>query len=139
MSETGSALRATSDALLADLQVLESLEREKRQLTPGHPRLLELAAEVEEIAHRLLGRTVRQRELSAAAHEQTEVAHDTGPRASIDGTVREIHLILADWRDAERRGGEAEPGSAEEATARAHAERLRKEYRQAHELASRRR
>jgi len=138
VTETGSALRATSDALLADLDALESLEREKRELEPGHPRLLELASDVEDIARRLLGQTARQRELSVVAQQLVSAGHRAAPTRSIDRTCREIRLILADWRDAERRAAEAEPGTGEAAEAAARVEHLREEYRQAHEIAVRR-
>src|SRR4029079_19164150 len=48
--DTGQALRATSDALLRDLEVLATIEEEKRSLEPGDPRLVQLAARIEEIA-----------------------------------------------------------------------------------------
>ncbi len=139
MSETGRALRATSDALLADLEALEVLEREKRELASGHPRLLQLAAEVEEIAGRLVGQTVRQRGLSADAQGMIASGHGDAPTTSIARTAREIHLILADWRTAERRAADTEPGSAAALEARAHVDLLRAEYRDAHEAARLRR
>ncbi len=137
MSETGMALRATSDALLAELEALEALEREKRDLDPGHPRLPNLAAGVEEIARRLLGTTVRQRELTVAAQKMVAAGDLAAPDASIERTTRAIHLILADWRDAERRAAHAEPDTAEAAEAMAQVDQLREEYRQAHDAARR--
>ena len=138
MSETGSALRATSDALLADLQALEELERQKRELEPDDPKMLETARRVETIARRLLGQSVRQRELSAVASDLAATGHPETPR-SIEATPREIHQILADWRDAERRARDAEPGSHEAQTAEADLARFRDEYRSAHESARRKR
>jgi hypothetical protein len=139
VSETGSALRATSDALMADLETLESLEEQKRQLPPGDPQLLELATAVEEIARRLLGKSVRQRELSAVAQQLARAGSRAAPGTSIADTPREIHLILSDWRDAERRARAAEPGSAEALAAEDDLDRFREEYRSAHEAASTRR
>lgn len=136
MSDTASALRATSDALLADLEALEALENEKRELAPGDDRLVALAGEVEEIARRVLGRSVQQRELSAVAHAKVEANAPGAPTMPIAETPREIHLILADWRAAERRAQEAAPGSAEAVAAQAEAERLREEYRTAQQRAA---
>jgi hypothetical protein len=122
---------------MRDLGQLEELEREKRELPADDPRLVQIAADVETIALRVLGSTVRQRELAEDARERTgdSPPADEGPA----DVPREIHVILAEWRDAERRATEARPGSAEIAAAAAEVERLRAEYRNAHEDAIRRR
>ena len=133
--ETGNALRETSDALLRDLDVLVAIEEEKRTLEPGHARLVELAARIEEIAQRVLAGTVRQRELTEVAHAQVAAGVPGAPDAAIDDIPRPIQAILSDWREAERRAGAAEPGSAEAAEAAALVSRLREEYRRAHEAA----
>jgi hypothetical protein len=138
LSETGSALRATSDALLRDLERLAALEQEKRELSPDDPRMVEVAAQVESLALAVLGSTVRQRELTERV--TTPVARAPGgPAESIAATPREIHVILAGWRDAERRASEAIPGSADAANAELEIDNLREEYRRAHEEAIRRR
>ena len=139
MADTGSALRATSDALMRDLETLESLEQQKRNMTPDDPRLVQVAADVEALALRVLGTTVRQRELAEVAHEVVENGSPDAPTHPIAGTPREIHVILAEWRDAERRASEASPHSADAAAAEAEVDRLRAEYRHAHEDAIRRR
>ncbi len=138
MSETGSALRATSDALLADLEALETLEREKRGLRPGDPRVVQLAEAVEQLARRLLGKSVTQRELSAVAKDLAEHRSRDAP-SSIEDTRREIHVILADWREAERQAGETAPGSPERVASDIRIQSLREEYRSAHDAAKRRR
>jgi hypothetical protein len=135
--ETGNALRETSDALLRDLDVLVTIEEEKRSLEPGDPRLVELAARIEEIAARILAATTRQHDLTREINHQVDAGSPDAPDASIDETVRPIQAILADWRDAERRAIAAEPGSAEAAEANALVDRLREEYRRAHDVASR--
>lgn len=135
MSDTGSALRATSDALMADLQTLEDLERQKRELDPDDPQLVETAKRVETIARRLLGQSVRQRELTSVIREMTDSGDPRAPERSIEQTPREIHQILADWRAAERRARDAEPGSAAAEAAAADLDRFREEYRSAHENA----
>src|SRR5687768_4699974 len=113
VSETASALRATSDALLADLEALEELERKKRELEPDDPQLVDAARKVETIARRLLGQSVRQRELTAVVTDLVQAGHPEAPQHSIEATPREIHQILAEWRDAERRSQDAAPGSAQ--------------------------
>jgi hypothetical protein len=137
--ETGNALRETSDALLRDLDVLVTIEEEKRSLEPGDPRLVELAARIEEIAKRVLEGTTRQHDLTKVVNAQVEAGSSGAPDSSIEETVRPIQAVLADWRDAERRAAVAEPGSAEEAEANALVDRLREEYRRAHEAASKQR
>lgn len=135
--ETGNALRETSDALLRDLDVLVRIEEEKRSLEPGDPRLIDLAARVEQIAARVLDGTARQHALTRAAHAQVVAGSPDAPDAPIEETTRPIQAVLADWRDAERRSAAAEEGSAEALEARALVDRLRGEYRRAHEAATR--
>lgn len=135
--ETGHALRETSDALLRDLDVLVTIEEEKRSLEPGDPRLVELAERIEEIARRVLVGSTRQHALTRTINAEVEAGSARAPEASIDETPRSIQAILADWREAERRAIAADSGSAEAAEANALVDRLREEYRQAHEAATR--
>ena len=135
--DTGNALRETSDALLRDLDVLVTIEEEKRSLEPGDPRLVELAERIEEIARRVLAGTTRQHDLTRVVNAQVEAGSPDAPEGTIDETVRPVQAVLSDWRDAERRAAAAEPGSAEEAESRALVDRLRAEYRRALDQASR--
>jgi hypothetical protein len=135
MGDTGQALRETSDALLRDLEVLSTIEEEKRGLEPGDPRLVQLAARIEEIARRVLVGSVRQRQLTEVVVTQVETGSPEAPDAPIEDTPRPMQTILADWRDAERRAAAAAEGSAEAAEADALVRRLRDEYRRAHEAA----
>ncbi|MFL5680039.1 MAG: hypothetical protein ACJ77B_05505 [Chloroflexota bacterium] len=139
MAETGSALRATSDALLRDLERLSELEQRKREMSPDDEHLVDVAAEVESIALRVLGGTIRQRELTERERELVAAGSPAAPTDSIAHTPREIHVILAEWRDAERRASESPAGSPEAAAAELEIDRLRSEYRHAHENALRRR
>ena len=139
MSETASALRATSDALIHDLERLALLEREKREMKPEDPLLVDLAAEVEQLALRVLGQSVRQRELTENARELIEAESADAPDRTIAATPREIHTILAEWREAERKAMEAGADSAAGRAAKQDIDRLRAEYRDAHEDAKRRR
>jgi hypothetical protein len=59
------------------------------------------------------------------------------PTATIDETARPIPAIITEWREAERRATEAEPGSAEAAEAQALVDALRAEYRRAYDAARR--
>jgi hypothetical protein len=135
MSQAGKALRATSDALLRDLEAVSTLESEKRRLPPDSPRLVELAEEIEAIAGRLLASTVRQRELAEHVEGLVEEVHPDVPPTSIEATPREIHVILTEWRDLERAAAQATPGSPEAKAAADRAEELREEYGHAHEAA----
>ncbi len=137
--ETGNALRETSDALLRDLDVLVAIEEEKRTLEPGDPRLVELAERIEEIARRVLDSTNRQHQLTRAVNAQVDRGSPDAPETTIDETPRPIQAVLADWREAERRAAAAAPGSAEASEAEALVDRLRGEYRRAHEAAARER
>ena len=131
MEDTAADLRATSDALMRDLEVLAAIEDEKRTLSPGDLRLVELAKRVEDVARRVLTSTVRQRKLTEVGHEQVEADTTGAPVASIDETPRAIADILTEWRAAERRAADAEPGSAEAAEAQALSDHHREEYRRA--------
>jgi hypothetical protein len=135
--DTAEALRATSDALLRDLDVLVTIEEQKRTLEPGDPLLVELASRVEEIARRVLHGTTRQHELTRAVDAQIRAGAADAPDAPIEEIARPIQAVLADWRDAERRAVAAEPGSADALEANALVDRLRDEYRRAHEAALR--
>jgi hypothetical protein len=128
---TADALRQTSDALLRDLDVLVTIEEEKRTLDPGDPRLVELAQRIDEIAQRVLSGAGRQRDLTKVANAQVAAGSPTAPDAPIDDTPRSIPAILGEWRDAERRAAAAAPGTAEDAEASALVNRLREEYRRA--------
>ena len=132
-------LRAKSDALLDDLAMLADLEQEKRTQTPDSPRLVELAKEIERLSARVLGASRQQRHLSEHVFDLAHADNAPLRLPSIEETPREIHLILAEWRDAERRAAEASPGSREERNARADIDRLRTEYGAAHEFARHRR
>lgn len=135
MPDTGHALRETSDALLRDLEALSILEDEKRQIAPGDPRLVDLATQIEQIAGRVLLTSARERELTVRIQEAAEAGSPAAPDSSIDETPRSISAILADWREAERRLEAAADGTAEAREAEVMVDRLRDEYRQAHEAA----
>jgi hypothetical protein len=137
MPDTGAALREASDALLKDLEALAELEEVKRVIEPGDPRLVELAGTIEELAERVLASSARQRALSLEAHAQVEFGMPEAPSRPIEDTPRAISTILAEWREAERRAQAAAADSDEAAEAEQDVDRLKAEYRRAHEEAIR--
>ena len=137
MQDTGEALREASDALIRDLEALSDLEAAKREIVPGDPRLIELAGTIEALAERVLASSARQRELTLEANDLVDLGLPDAPSRTIEETPRAIATILADWREAERAARAATPGSAEAAEADRAIDRLKKEYREAHEEATR--
>jgi hypothetical protein len=137
MPGTGDALRRTSDTLLRDLEALLELEEEKRTIDPGDPRLVDLASQIEQIAKRVLASSTSQRAQTQLIHALTETGSPAAPDATIEETPRSMEAILAAWRQAERQLDAAEPGSAEATEAQVLVDRLREEYRRAHEEATR--
>jgi hypothetical protein len=135
LTSTGQALRATSDTLLADLEHLTALERDKRHLIPGDPRTAELSAEIEKLAEQVLRGSTEERVLSEEAAVEVVVEGPHAPNRPIeDVPPRSPHVVLEAWREAERRAKDAIPGSPEAAALGVEIERLRLEYRRAHEL-----
>ena len=137
MPDTTQELREASDALLRDLEALGELEEEKRTLPAGDPKTVDLSRQIEEIAGRVLARTTRQRTLTTELQEQAEAGGSSAPGLSINETRRSIATILDEWRQAERRMQMSDPGSAEHEEAIILVERLRLEYRRAHDEARR--
>jgi hypothetical protein len=137
MPGTGDALRRTSDTLLRDLEALLELEEEKRTIDPGDPRLVDLASQIEQIATRVLASSTSQRAQTQLIHALTEADSPAAPDTTIDNTPRSMEAILAAWRQAERQLDAAEPESAEATEAQILIDRLREEYRRAHEEAIR--
>ena len=128
MTSTSDALRSPSDALLRDLEVVGTLEEQKRTIEPGDPRLADLSTQIEEIAGRVLSGSRRQRELSETASDLVREGAHEAPRTSIDATPRHPSTILSEWREAERRLSAADPASAEWTEAEALVDLLREEY-----------
>ncbi len=137
-SPTSAALRGASDTLLAALDELHRLEVLKRHEQPGTDQFVELARQIRDLATEVLIASSSQEHLAEAAAAVADVAPATaGSMPTIVETKpsREVHLVLAEWRDAERRLGAAEPGTEEAIRAEDDVRRLRLEYRAAHEAA----
>jgi hypothetical protein len=133
-------LPAVSDALLANLDRLRALELEKRNLPVGSPRLIELATEIESLAAAVLGSSDMQVDLAKEAVKEAK-AGVIDPDTTIEemgSAPRELHVVLEEWRDAERRLGEVGGETPEALRLRADIEVLRDEYRRAHDAAARR-
>jgi hypothetical protein len=75
VSELENDLRATAEDIAADAARLTAIEDEKARLGTDDPRLLELSAESEAIARRLVPKTAAERELA------TEAVATDGPTA----------------------------------------------------------
>lgn len=67
MSDLERDLRATAEDVAADAARIQEIEEEKTRLDPSDPRVVELSAESERIAQRLLPKTAAERELADAA------------------------------------------------------------------------
>jgi hypothetical protein len=125
-----SELRSASDHLLDELNRLAELEGAKRDATPGTPEFVELSRKVEAMAAQILGYSRRQTDLATA----TEVMVDQGVAGVPSTPIAEIrpardpNLILAEWRDAERRHAQLEAGSPEAGRLREQIDDLREEY-----------
>jgi hypothetical protein len=122
-------LRRASDTLLVRLARLRELELQKRDLAPGSAEQLRVTREVEGLAKEVFGAAGRETVLA----EQVAVTRKTNLRPISLIPPRDIPMILAEWRDAERLLAAEVPGTVEWETARADVERLRDEYRRAHE------
>jgi hypothetical protein len=129
VSDTSIRLRATSDALLRDLDALGALEEEKRTVPPSDPRLTDLADRIRDIAARVLARSETQQALATIVSADPE-AHDD---LAIEDVERSPAAILAEWRAAEQRVAAADPSAPEADEYRIVADRLREEYRVAFE------
>jgi hypothetical protein len=132
-------LRATSDALLVALDELRELEGQKRKLGPGTPEFAELAKQIETLAEELLRNSETEERLAQRSVELVEDGRGDVAAQPIEAMAapRDVHLILGEWRDAERRLAAETPGSQAWEQATVDAERLRAEYRRAHEDALR--
>jgi hypothetical protein len=123
-------LRAASDAFIAQLQLLGSMEQQKRETPVGHPAFPRYAAEVLDAAKALVARASEQ--LAAAVRVHAD------PGAGAAETIESIPPtmsaaeILRRWRETERRISELEPDMQETRILRAQAVAYRDAYQRIH-------
>jgi hypothetical protein len=67
MSELEDDLRATADSIAGDAERLAAIEVEKQSLEVDDPRMVELSAESERLAARLMPKTSAELDLAAKA------------------------------------------------------------------------
>ena len=72
VTDAGDDLRATSEDVAADAKRLQAIEERKQVLAADDPELLQLSAEAEQIARRLVPKTVAQAELAAVSVTDTD-------------------------------------------------------------------
>jgi len=126
---TDRELRVTSDSFLARVERLQALEEQKRELPPEQA--ADLAHEVETLTREVLEWAERQSDL---ADKAAESPGDGVPIAVMP--PRALHTVLDEWRAAERRLANEEPGTAGYESARADIDRLRDEYARAYNAQS---
>lgn len=121
--------------MLVTLEQLQRLEVEKREASPGTPRFLRLAQEVEKLAAIVFSQTSTQQALAEKSHAAARAGAELSPIVDIE-TNREVSVILSEWRDAERRLAATGIDTAEHALAAGDVRRLREEYHQAYKAQS---
>ncbi len=125
--------RASTDQMLAMLERLMALEREKQHHTVGSDEFVESAREAERLSRltfRWAGMQLQLAEASPRAVARGEMA----PTRLADVEPRPLDRVLANWRQAQLRFELAAPGSPEAAAAADEVERLREEFRALQEL-----
>jgi hypothetical protein len=125
-------LRSASDQMLSTLAELERLENIKRAEQPGTERFRSLADEIERLASVVFAHTHNQKNLADRTVQVTERSTvQLTPIEDVTAT-RDVRVILAEWRAAERLASETAPETAEHSQAIADARRLRDEYQRAY-------
>jgi hypothetical protein len=124
-------LRNVSDDMLRTLDQLQLLETEKRSESPGTPRFVKLAKEIDKLAAVVFLQTSAQQSLAVASQEAAREGADIPTIEEMPAT-RDVSLILGEWREAERRLGASAIDSADHAKAAADVRRLREEYHRAY-------
>lgn len=128
-------LRIVSDEMLRTLEQLQRLESEKRSESPGTPRFLKLAREVEKLAAMVFAQTSAQQSLAEQTHAASRAGAEIAPIEEITA-ARDVSVILAEWRDAERRLAATAMETADHAKAAGDVRRLRDEYHRAYKAQS---
>ena len=130
--ERDAEYRASSDRMLQVLERLREIEEVKRSVPVGTTEFIELAREAEDLGRTVFRWTQLQRQLAELSPQRVAAGQLSGlPLAAL--AARRIERVLAEWREAEFRFREADPGSPDAERAAADMERLREEYRSTHE------
>lgn len=126
-------LRRRSDQIIESMAQLANLEVDKREAQPGTAAFVRTAKSVREQARVLLELAGDEERLAERLQTLRDQAAGAVPERSIAQVpgVRPIQVVLAEWREAERRMLHAETGSEAERAAKADAVRLREEYQRA--------
>ena len=128
-------LRSVSDQMLHTLDQLQLLEHEKRSEAPGSVRFVRLADEIEKLAAMIFAQTSTQQTLAEKSHAVARAGANLAPIEEVV-TTRDVSVILAEWRAAERVLAATSMDSAEHAKAGGDVRRLRDEYHQAYKAQS---
>jgi hypothetical protein len=129
------ALRGASDGLLIAIREVDARERLKRGVLPDDQAFASLSKDVRVAAETLL-RLARVEEDNAIA-VLAEPGASGLPTIETSPPPMNLAGILAEWRDVERRLGEAEPSSPEAQSLMEQFEALRDRYAQAMEATRR--
>ena len=120
-------LRSVSDEMLSTRDQLARLEGEKRAAKPGTPRFVSLASEIEKLAALVFAQTNAQHSLAEQTRDAARVGVELPSIESLTPS-REVSVVLAEWREAERVLASSPVETAEHAKAAADVRRLRDEY-----------
>ncbi|MEO6349941.1 MAG: hypothetical protein ABIP53_04745 [Candidatus Limnocylindrales bacterium] len=120
-----------SDEMMRTLEQLQRLENQKRAASPGTVSFVRLATEIEKLAAMVFAQTSTQQSLAEESHEASKNGIHIAPINETDAT-REVSVVLAEWRDAERQLAASAIDTADHAKAAADIRRLRDEYHRAH-------
>jgi hypothetical protein len=124
-------LRSVSDEMLTTLDQLARLEGEKRAAKPGTPRFVNLASEIEKLAALVFAQTNTQHTLAEQTRDAALVGVELAPIEALP-PMRDVSVILTEWRAAERTLASSAMETAEHAKAAADVLRLRNEYHRAY-------
>ena len=123
-------LRSVSDDMLRTLEQLQRLEHEKRSEAPGSTRFVRLAREIEKLAALVFAQTNTQESLAERTAVVAEQGVELSPIKEVT-PIRDVSVILSEWREAERRLAASAVDSPEHTMAATDVRRLRDEYHRA--------
>ncbi len=132
MVDAEGGLRAVSDELLGKLDHLAAIETEKRLLEPGDERAVALSVKARQLAERILATSKAEEDLAEGGRAAVQAELPGAPTRPIEQTPRALHVILDDWREAERQASGA-ASDVERQEARSRADGFREEYRRSFE------